>query len=128
MKKSPLKSRTKPRKLPKPTISKLKKEADRVFSLWVRARDKNICFTCGNPGNQAGHFRSRRFNSTRYDPINVHCQDTRCNIFEHGNLYVYALNLDKTYGAGCAEALYKISQVEHKLTVQELQEIIDKYS
>lgn len=105
-------------------VSQVKKKADIAFSLWVRRRDKNICFTCGNPGNQAGHFRSRRFSSTRFDPLNVHCQCTRCNIFEHGNLYVYALELDKKYGVGCALSLYNKSQLTHKLTVEELEDII----
>jgi hypothetical protein len=53
------------------TVSKLKKELDKWFSLYIRLReatDEGLvqCFTCGNVNNykvgmQNGHFMSRQF-------------------------------------------------------------------
>jgi len=44
----------------KKTIGKLKKDLWKVFSLYIRTRDKGICFTCGRKaegsGYHAGHF------------------------------------------------------------------------
>jgi len=114
-------------KTKKPSVARLKKKADIAFSLYIRKRDKNICFTCGRQGNQAGHFRSRRYNSTRYDPLNVHCQCMQCNVLEHGNQYIYGINLDKKYGSGTAEKLYNKSLEHHKLTIEELTDIMVQY-
>ena len=57
------------------TISKLKKELDKWFSLYIRLREaieeQAQCFTCGKVDHykklQNGHFQSRRFHSTRWD-------------------------------------------------------------
>ena len=61
----------------KKTISKLKKELDKWFSLYIRLREANEfgmvqCFTCGivrgyKDGMQNGHFQSRKHLSTRFD-------------------------------------------------------------
>ena len=87
-----------------PSISKLKKEADRIFSLYIRERDNYTCYTCGKKGDKTnmdcGHYKSRVFLGTRYDEKNCHCQDKSCNIFKSGNLTVYAIRLEKDYGQG----------------------------
>ena len=64
------------------TISKLKKELDKWFSLFIRLRDADsnglvFCFTCGcskyyKRGMQNGHFQSRKHLATRWDEEN--CQ------------------------------------------------------
>ena len=75
------------------SISKLKKKADQVFSLFIRNRDK-ACFTCNSRQNlQCGHFVSRSHNNTRYDPENSKAQCVRCNIFLNGNYVEYAFRL-----------------------------------
>lgn len=111
----------------KSTVSKLKKQADKVFSIYIRLRDGGVCITCPEGiGNQAGHFQSRRFNSTRYDQENVNGQCSACNVFRHGEQYKYALAVDLKFGDGTAEKLSKKSLEYHKFTTQELQAIIQE--
>ena len=63
------------------TISKLKKELDKWFSLYIRLRkatDTGLaqCYTCGKVDHykklQCGHFQSRKFLPTRFNEQN--CQ------------------------------------------------------
>ena len=103
------------------TISKLKKELDKWFSLYIRLRNATLegmvqCFTCGKVGHyksggmQCGHFMSRRFLATRYDELNQ-IQCVKCNMFEQGMQWQFGLNLDAKYGEGTAEEMqYKARQ------------------
>ena len=72
------------------SISKLKKELDKWFSLYIRLRDADengvvICFTSGRAypykNIHAGHFMSRRCLSTRWCEINVQPQSAADNLF-----------------------------------------------
>ena len=111
----------------KPTVAKLKKVADKVFSKWLRKRDKNKCFTCGRFAEHAGHYVSRAFNSLRYDERNVNAQCVGCNIFRYGNMDVYALNLIKKHGKDILIDLAKDKRKIKQFSVKELQDIITKY-
>ena len=72
------------------TISKLKKELDKWFSLYIRLRDATDeglvqCFTCGKvshykSGMQNGHFQSRKHLSTRWSETNCQVQCVGCNM------------------------------------------------
>lgn len=111
------------------SISWLKGEADRVFSLWIRKRDKNTCFTCGAKGKymQCGHFVPRQHNSLRYSEINCHCQCVACNVFKKGNMDEYADRLEDKYGFGIIQ---KLKETKHKIKQfksSDLEEIIKKY-
>lgn len=46
--------------------------ADRLFSLWIRKRDKFTCQRCGGKGEslQCSHFYGRVNESTRFEPDN----------------------------------------------------------
>ena len=123
--KTPLKAATRSKKQKPPTITKLRREADRVFSLYVRARDNYICITCGGVGNQAGHFMSRRYNATRFDEENVNAQCYRCNVLFYGEQYKYAQELELKYGDGTALKLSNLAKESHPFKSQELQDIID---
>ena len=104
------------------SISKLKKELDKYFSLYIRLRDSHNglvqCFTCGvvkhyKKGMQCGHFQSRRFMATRYDEKNCSAQCVACNMFRAGEQYRFALAIDAKYGEGTAEDLqYKARQIQ----------------
>ena len=118
----------------KPSVSKLKKKADALYSLYVRLRDSSPdglceCITCFEKkpikSMQAGHFMSRRFNSTRYEEENCNAQCYRCNVAFNGEQYKYGLNVDLKYGTGTAKKLMKMSAVPHQFTTEELQQIID---
>jgi len=50
-----MKAKKQPPNKPK-SINELKKALWTVFSKWIRQRDKFICYTCGKPGNHAGHY------------------------------------------------------------------------
>jgi len=105
------------------TISKLKKELDKWFSLYIRLRDATDegmvqCTTCSKvsyykSGIQNGHFQSRRFMATRYDEQNCSAQCVACNMFRGGEQYRFALAIDAKYGEGTAEELqYKARQIQ----------------
>lgn len=61
-------------------LTHAKKEADRLFSLAVRAVGR--CQRCGaTDGLQCSHFISRRYLGTRYDFRNAECLCLRCHKF-----------------------------------------------
>jgi hypothetical protein len=135
-----------PRKKPKPFKHKQITEGglNRLFSTYIRLRDmvddKHCkCFTCDKLVEfkkcHAGHFISRRYNATKYDPLNVHAQCIYCNTYLAGNQYVYSLKLDEKFGEGTAYSLYqkskellKIDAVERLKIRDTLLEMIEKMS
>lgn len=116
----------KPTKQKKPAVSKLKKEADKYFSKYVRLRDGNECITCGTKTGQMqnGHFMSRRYNATRFEEENCNSQCYRCNVLFYGEQFKYAQAIDLKYGDGTAVKLAKMAAEPHPFTIEELQEII----
>ena len=116
------------------TISKLKKELDKWFSLYIRLRDATDegmvqCSTCHKvshykSGMQCGHFQSRKHLTTRWDLKNCQVQCVGCNMFKAGEQYKFGLKLDAKYGEGTSEELeilatgtLKITRVEYKIFV-----------
>ena len=122
----------------KQTVAQLKKKATLYFSKYIRYRDATKkggvyyapCITCDKwlPIKQmhAGHFQSCRHNSTRYNDENVNAQCAACNTYNQGEQFKYAKALDLKYGEGTAEKLEKLAQEYHKLTVEELNDIISE--
>ena len=121
----------------KKTISKLKKELDKYFSLFIRLRSANEygmvqCFTCGivrgyKDGMQNGHFQSRKHMATRFDEENCQVQCLKCNIFDSGQQYIFSLRLDEKYGEGTAEELEFLARTIHKVSRAEYEEQISYY-
>ena len=112
-------------------MSLKKTNAWKQFSQYVRQLEKGICFTCHKkkPWKEmdAGHFRHRSL-FTFFLEIGVHCQCTYCNRFLHGNLGIYAVELDKKYGQGTAEKLIKESnKYRGAYTKKELKRIAEVY-
>lgn len=92
------------------SISKLKVEADRVMSLWVRKRDR-ACVTCGSKENlQNGHYVPRNWLGLRYNKKNCNTQCVGCNVFKKGNMDEYARFLIRKYGPGILETLNKLKK------------------
>ena len=124
------------------SISKLKKELDKWFSLYIRLRESTIdgvthCFTCGKIDYhnklQCGHFQSRRFLATRFDEENCQPQCVGCNMFKQGEQYKFALGLDAKYGEGTAEHLeglarttIKISRIDYVEKISYYKSCVDK--
>lgn len=113
------------------TLSELKKEFDRVFSIYIRLRDKGVCFTCGDKKywkyQQNGHYVSRTHMSLRYDETNCNCQCMSCNVFRHGNMDVYAINLIKKYGQDVLIRLNKMKNTVRKWSTVEMERQIAFY-
>lgn len=111
--------RTKSTKKPKnPTVSKLKKTLDKVFSEYVRRKyvvnGYVACYTCGRTMTwkqiQNGHLVSRYHLSTRFDERNCRPQCVVCNLWRHGMTPVFADNLERELGAGIVAELYALAR------------------
>tara|TARA_R110000782_G_scaffold71059_1_gene142641 strand:- start:92 stop:508 length:417 start_codon:yes stop_codon:yes gene_type:complete len=123
----------------KKTISKLKKDLDKWFSLYIRLREANEygycqCFTCGKVGHyktggmQNGHFQSRKHLATRFsEDGNCEVQCIKCNIFDSGQQYLFSLRLDEKYGEGRAEELEQLARTTLKISRVEYEEKISYY-
>jgi hypothetical protein len=111
------------------THAQAKKKCDEWFSKYVRwkAADKDgtcTCFTCGNKHHasriQAGHFASRKYLNTRYDTDNVRCQCASCNIFNHGEQWIFGRNLDREQQGRAADIMRR-AHISRKFTKAELE-------
>ena len=121
----------------KKTISKLKKDLDKYFSLFIRLRSANEygmvqCFTCGivrgyKDGMQNGHFQSRKHMATRFDEENCQNQCIKCNMFSHCEQFKFGINLDAKYGEGTAEELEQLARTTLKISRVEYEEQIRYY-
>ena len=58
----------------RPKWIRLRDRAWILCSEYIRKRDKGICFTCGEPGDQAGHFKHGKNCERYFDEYNIHCQ------------------------------------------------------
>ena len=119
------------------SISKLKKELDKWFSLFIRLReatDEGLCqcFTCGKvshykTGMQNGHFQSRSFLSTRFDEENCQPQCVGCNMFKQGEQWKFGMNLNAKYGIGTSNKLEFISRQKVKFSRIDYEDKISYY-
>jgi len=104
----------------KKSLSKLKKDLDVVFSLFIRLRNADDqgmveCFTCNKiahykNGMQCGHFQSRKHLATRFDEVNCQVQCSGCNVFRYGEQYKFSVNLDNSFGENTAQNLEILSR------------------
>jgi len=117
------------------TVSYWKDKLDKVFAPYIRQRDgingKGQCISCGELFDisllDAGHFRSRKYNATRYDEKNVQLQCRGCNRFNSGEQYKFGIALDEKYGEGTALGLTRKSHEIKKFTVAELKDLHQYY-
>jgi len=107
-------------------LKKLKKEFWKVFSIYIRMRDKGVCFSCGKEiadyydrhGNllpgwkacQAGHFITAKNCGLAlyFHEQNVNCQCYQCNINLSGNWLEYERQIIKVYGQEICDELKEI--------------------
>jgi len=101
------------------TISKLKKELDTQFSLFIRLRHATLegmtqCVTCGDVKHyksvHCGHFISRSAHSTRWHEQNCAVQCIGCNLYKQGQQYLFSIYIDAEYGEGTANELEQLSR------------------
>ena len=110
--------------------SRVKRELDRVFSIYIRRRDilggeLSQCFTCKTvqPWKQmhCGHFIERANMATRWDEDNCNTQCVRCNITLNGNLDVY----EEKLGEKLVKQLREKSTTT--FTIEKMEEMIKHY-
>tara|TARA_R110001606_G_scaffold168720_1_gene313439 strand:+ start:312 stop:704 length:393 start_codon:yes stop_codon:yes gene_type:complete len=118
------------------TLSKLKKELDKWFSLYIRLRNASVdgitkCFTCDKIAHykkmHAGHFMSRKHHATRWNEENVQVQCPKCNLFGQGEQYTFGKLLDIRVGDGTSEELQELSRTTVKYMRHEYDEMIKFY-
>jgi hypothetical protein len=120
---------------------------DKVLSEYVRRRDAGgsgyvsrrdaggsgyvRCITCTTVKHwkemDNGHFVSRNYLSTRFDPRNCNTQCPTCNRFKSGEQHLHGLAIDRKYGKGTAEQLQAISRVPSKVDHEWLKFHIELY-
>lgn len=129
-------STTRKAKVSKKSRSRLIKELDKVYSIYIRksGADENgmvRCYTCGKIGHwkemHCGHFFSRRYYSTRFFEKNTKVQCVSCNIFNQGAAPQFAIHLIKEYGNGILEELEREKNKTLKLSIPELEDLIKYY-
>lgn len=123
--------KTKLNKVSKNSISKLKKKLWKLFSEYIRKRDKGICFICGRIASRsayhAGHFIPKSIGGIElyFNEENVHGCCYHCNINLGGNLYEYGMKLGKEK----VDMLYKIKNTTiSKWSEQDYLNKIEEYT
>ncbi len=106
----------------------LKDKAWKIFSKYIRARDKR-CVTCDKGlAENAGHFWHAVLD---FDEMNVNGQCVRCNKWFSGNLAPYSTYLIKKYGIKKFKDLeirhYRAIGGEYR-TESDYEELIEKYT
>jgi hypothetical protein len=119
------------------SISKLKKELDKWFSLFIRLREATDegmvqCFTCGKvshykSGMQNGHFQSRKHLTTRWDEENCQVQCVGCNMFKAGEQWKFGMGLNAKYGIGTSNKLEFVARQIEKVSRADYEEKIGYY-
>ena len=121
----------------KPSVSKLIKKLDAIFSRFIRLRDCDkkgfiVCPLCWAKIfwklAQCMHFITRGCKLYRYDEINCHAGCKRCNVVLHWNYIVYTLWMIEKYWLEKVEEMKLNSKKTHKLKTYELESMIDYYS
>ncbi|MDF7627695.1 recombination protein NinG [Erwiniaceae bacterium L1_55_4] len=95
----------------------------RAFNDYIRARDGDICISCGTTtavSYHAGHFRTTAAASQlRFDEDNVHSQCSACNVHHSGAIGPYRINLTTKIGLQRVLAL-ESNNTPHRYTREEL--------
>ena len=125
-----------PRRVKQPSKKTTKRKAWSAFSKYIRLRDclkttgtltHGKCITCGKLLSisfcDAGHFVSRRYNSTLFDERNCHVQCRYCNRYLNGNLLEYRRQIINLYGEGSDIALENKAKEIKKYAIENLTEL-----
>lgn len=125
-----------PRAVKRAALPKLKKELDRVFSVFTRQKLADpqgmvACVTCGRVDHwknvDAGHYQPRQDMATRWEENNVWPQCRPDNAFRGGEPEKMAAYIDQTCGRGTAENLRAEARQPFKLNRQWLEAKIAYY-
>ncbi|MBD8181662.1 recombination protein NinG [Pantoea agglomerans] len=96
----------------------------RAFNDYIRARDGNICISCGSTtavSYHAGHYRTTKAASQlRFNEDGCNSQCSACNTHQSGNIGPYRINLIEKIGIERVEALESNNE-QHRYTREELE-------
>ena len=128
-------------------LNKAKKEFWRVFSIYVRMRDKGVCFSCrkkilnfynkkgevqpGYKAGQGGHFVTAKSCGLAlyFHERNVHCQCYQCNINLSGNWLEYRKKMIEVYGLKATEEIEQLKWTGNvKYSVVDYADKIEEYA
>lgn len=117
------------------SLSTLIKEADDVFSKYIRNKYSVngycYCFVCSTQMKileaQCGHFIDRDQMPTRYDEMNCHPVCRYCNCFDLQHKQKHDWMMRQVYPDGAVDELIAKSRGLQKFMRHELIEIIEKY-
>lgn len=123
-----------------------KKKAWKIFSQYIRRRDKGVCFSCGKiipdyydrygnlqPGwkaGQAGHFitAANCGLALYFHEQNVHCQCYHCNVNLSGNWLEYEEKIIQVYGQKVCNELKELKwKGSVCYSVSDYQDMIEKW-
>lgn len=108
----------------------LKGKLDKIFSKYIRERDKHTCVVCwskDNPNNW--HFITRSCLSLRFDEINCNCQCASCNKTHEQFTKPYEDFMINKYGKEKVEELHQIYMWSPlKLNTDWYKEKIEEYN
>jgi ribosomal protein L44E len=112
------------------SIANLKKKVQRVFNKYIRLRDQKLkCISCGQKEiDQAGHYIAQGSSGAlRFNEDNVNGQCTKCNVWDHGNLINYRINLVKKIGEDRVKWLEDHRTNVKRWTREELEDLLETY-
>lgn len=102
----------------------------RAFNDYIRARDGNICISCGSTSAvsyHAGHYRTTAAASQlRFNEDNVHSQCAACNVHHSGAIGPYRINLITKIGLQRVLALESNNE-PHRYTREDLDSLRARY-
>lgn len=95
---------------------------DKWFSLYIRAKGNNICFTCGTRDAvmQCGHLFSRVSFATRWNEKNAECQCAGCNMYHEHNPHRFTIAYIGKYGLDQYELMNILHSKPFKITTKEI--------
>ena len=117
------------------TITKLKKDLWKVFSLYIKLKHSEdgewcSCYTCGNPikigtsSCHGGHFLSKAaYNIHYFNENNVRPQGSCCNTFKEGDPITFRENLIEEIGL---EAVEEMEATRHTVVKRDRGWYLDK--
>ena len=120
----------------KSTKKKLKDQAWKLFSRYVRLRDSDDegfcnCVTCGVKdywkNMQAGHAIGGRTNALLFDEEIVNAQCRACNIFRGGQYEKYAIVMIDRHGLDKYRQMVNKKHEIKRFTEKELYELVQKF-
>jgi hypothetical protein len=102
------------------------KELDTTLSLLVRTKNPH-CVICGSSENlTCGHLFSRVAYSTRWDLQNTETQCMGCNLRHEFDPYIFYTWYKNKYGEKQFDELHRRYITPHKLTTNQLIEILNE--